>query len=106
MNLNEISQMMRVPFDLLTQKELLESFSDIGFSEVQSSTQERRLFIKGGVDEAIRFVYATPIGPKLTALRSEVQKSFRKLFMNKLQDLIHQDGSIGRMVSNVIHLKK
>jgi hypothetical protein len=90
----------------LTQVELLESFNDIGFSEVQCSTQEQRLFIKGGVDEAIRFVYATPIGPKLTALKSEEQKSFRKLFMNKLQELIHEDGSIGRMVSNVIHLEK
>ena len=106
MNLNAISQMMRVPFDLLTQEELLESFNDIGFSEVECSTQEQRLFIKGGADEAIRFVYATPIGPKLTALGSEEQKSFKELFMNKLQQLVHEDGSIGRMVSNVIHLEK
>lgn len=106
MNLNEISQMMRVPFDLLTQQELLESFSDMGFSEVQCSIQEQRLVIKKGVDEALKFVYATPIGPKLTALKSEEQEIFRKLFMNKVQGIIHKDGSIGRMTSNIIHLEK
>jgi ubiquinone/menaquinone biosynthesis C-methylase UbiE len=80
MNLNEISQMMRVPFDFLTQEELLQSFSDIGFSDIQFSKQEQILFIEGGMNGAITFVYATPIGPKLTALRSEEQENFKKLF--------------------------
>ncbi len=98
--------MMRVPFDILTQEELLQSFNDIGFSDIQFSIQEQILFIEGGMNGAITFVYATPIGPKLTALRSEEQENFKKLFINKLQVLIHEDGNIGWMVSNVLNVEK
>lgn len=106
MNLNEISQMMRIPFDSLTQEELLESFSNIGFSNSQFSKQEQKLFLAGGVDGAITFAYATPIGPKLTALRSEKQEEFKALFIDKMQVLIHVDGNVGRMVTNVLKLEK
>jgi hypothetical protein len=40
--------MMRVPFDLLTQKELIASFNTIGFSEMHCTEQEQKLYIKGG----------------------------------------------------------
>ena len=105
-NQNEISQMMRVPFDCLTKEELMESFNDIGFSNIQFSKQEQNLFIEGGIDGAITFAYATPIGPKLSALRSEKQEDFKELFINKLQVLIHTDGNIGRMVTNILNVEK
>ncbi len=106
LNLFEISQMMRVPFDCLTQEELMESFNDIGFSNIQISKQEKKLFLVGGIDKAITFAYATPIGPKLTALSIEKQKEFKELFIDKLQVLSHTEGNIGRMVTNVLNVEK
>jgi len=106
MSLNEISQMMRIPFDFMTQNELLESFNDIGFSKIQISKQEQNLYLVGGITKAISFAYATPIGPKLNALSDEKQEKFKTLFIDKLQALIHADGNIGRMTTNILNIEK
>ena len=106
LNLNDISKMMRMPFDLLTIEGLLDAFTDIGYSKIETYTKGQPLKIEGGVNEAVNFVYATPIGPKLLAQSTETQNSFKRLFSERLQKLTHKDGSFGLMVSNMISLEK
>lgn len=106
LNLIEISQMMRVPFDLLTKEELKESFIDAGFSDSQISKQEQKLFLEGGEAGALNFVYATPIGPKLKALEEKMQEEFKNLLIEKMQELRQSDGSLGKMVTHILKLEK
>ena len=43
---------------------------------------------------------------KVQDVETEEQENFKKLFIDKLQVLIHEDGNIGRMVTNVINVEK
>lgn len=106
LNLNNLSQLMRVPFDFLTQDDLLESFKGIGFSSIEISKQEQKMYIKGGIARAITFAYSTPIGPKLKALSNERQEEFKRIFLDEVRQLNQKDGSVGRMVSNIIKVEK
>jgi len=102
--LYEISQMMRVPFDFLNKEELLASFNDIGFSKIKLLEQEKELFLKDGVDSAIKFAYATPIGPKLTDLDMDKQEDFKKLYLKNLRSIVLPNGSLGTMVTNILEV--
>jgi len=106
LNEDEISRMMRVPFDFMTQDELLEPFRDIGFSKLKVSKQEQSLCLEGGLSTAIAMTYATPIGPNLRGLSSEKQEEFRTTLMRNLEFLIQTDGSVGRMATNVLKAEK
>ena len=104
--LNNISKMMRIPFDLLTQQDLLAAFDGIGFSTMKIAKQEKKLFLEGDIDSAIKLVYATPIGPKLNELSNEIQSEFKRIYRAKVKLLKDKDGSFGRMVSNVLVVDK
>ena len=105
LDLNNISQLMQIPFDL-SQDNLLASFKGIGFSKVQISKQEQKMYIEGAIDSAITFAYSTPIGPKLNALSKEIQEAFKRIFMDKVRQLHQKDGSVGRMASNILSVEK
>lgn len=98
----EIAQMMRIPFDFMSQQELQNPFNDIGFTNIQVSKQEQTLYLNGGLESAIALAYATPIGPKLKALSFEDQDKFKRLLRNNLQRLQQPDGSFGKMLTNVL----
>jgi len=98
----EIAQMMRIPFDYMSQQELQSPFNDIGFTSVQVSKQEQTLYLNGGLESAIALAYATPIGPKLKALSIDNQNKFKRLLRNNLQRLQQPDGSFGKMQTNVL----
>jgi ubiquinone/menaquinone biosynthesis C-methylase UbiE len=102
----DISQMMRVPFDFLSKEELLASFNDIGFSKINLIEKEKELFLKDGLDSAIKFAYATPIGPKLNDLNMDKQEVFKELFLKNLQSIVQPDGSLGTMVTNILEAQK
>lgn len=105
-NEDEISLMMRIPFDFMTQDELLEPFRDMGFSKLKISKHEQNLCLKGGISNAIAMAYATPIGPSLRSLSHEKQEEFGTTLMNKLNVLIQSDGSVGHMVTNILKANK
>jgi hypothetical protein len=90
----------------MTQDDLLEPFRDMGFSKLKISKQEQNLYLKGGVSNAITLAYATPIGPSLRNLSNEKQKEFSFTLMNKLDELVQPDGSVGQMVTNVLKANK
>ncbi len=106
LNLNSVSQLMRVPFDFLPQKDLLESFKDIGFSNIKVSKQEQKMYLKGETVNALTFAYSTPIGPKLRTLSKERQEEFKRIFTDKVMQLSKKDGSVGLMVTNIIEVEK
>jgi ubiquinone/menaquinone biosynthesis C-methylase UbiE len=106
MNENEISRMMRIPFDFLTQDDLLEPFRGMGFSKLKISKEEEYLCLEGGISGAIDIAYATPIGPSLRNLSNEKQAEFRKTLMLNLEKLVQSEGGVGKMVSNILVAEK
>ena len=84
---HDISQMMRIPFDIMTQDDLLTPFKGIGFSNFQISKQEEKMHIDGEKINAITFAYSSPIGPKLNAMSNEKQEEFQRIFMDKVNQL-------------------
>lgn len=106
LDLSDLSQLMRIPFDFMTQTDLLDSFNRIGFSSIQISKQKQKMNIKGEIVKTISFAYSTPIGPKLNTLNYKKQEEFKRIFMNKIRQLKQKDGSYGNMVSNVLKVEK
>ena len=102
----EISDMMRVPFDLMPDSELTDHFESAGFANVRLERQEQDLVMSGGVTQAIEVAYATPIGPTLRALSDEQQAQFRKTLTELLHELSDDGITMGRMVSNVLSAEK
>ncbi|MEM7087146.1 MAG: class I SAM-dependent methyltransferase [Bacteroidota bacterium] len=106
LNLSNLSQLMRVPFDFLSQKDLLESFNGIGFSNIHISKQEKAMFLNGDTDKVITFAYSTPIGPKLNALSREVQAEFKSRLMDNASKLKQKNGIVSQMASNILSVEK
>ena len=102
----EIAELMRVPFDFMSESELASSFVSVGFEHVENKKQKQALRLNGGLEQAIELAYATPISPKLRALTEEKQFMFRDILGEHL-NLLSDDGVImGDMVSNVLSAKK
>lgn len=106
LNENEISQMMRVPFDFMTRRELQEPFITAGFSNIEVSKQKMSMHLEGKVDNALMIAYATPIAPKLKELSVEKQEEFNKSFTAKMRLISQEDRNCGQMVSNVLKANK
>ena len=102
----EISKMMRVPFDFITQSELQEPFSTAGFSNIEVSKQEMNMQLEGEVDNALMVAYATPIAPKLKELSVEKREEFNKVFAAKMKIISQDERNCGKMVSNVLKANK
>ena len=102
----EMSDMMRVPFDLMPESELTAYFESAGFVNVRLGRQELDLVITGGEENAIEVAYSTPIGPKLHALPDEQQVQFRKTLVELLRELSDDGITMGRMVSNMLSAEK
>ena len=102
----ELADMMRVPFDYMPESELTAAFEEAGFESVMLKQQEQNLVIDGGITDAVQVAYATPIGPKLSALPDERQDQFRKAFNELLNVLCNGRNTMGRMVSNVLSADK
>lgn len=96
----DISQIMRVPFDNLPQEQLKEAFINAGFSKVDVSIEELNLIIPKST--ALELIYATPIGPKITALSKERKNEFHKLAATHFVKLSPDEKDMGRMSSNML----
>lgn len=106
LNENEISQMMKVPFDFMTQSELQEPFSAAGFSNIELTKQEMNMRLEGEVDNALMVAYATPIAPKLRELSVEKREKFNEVFTAKMRRISQDERNCGKMVSNVLKANK
>ena len=102
----ELADMMRVPFDFMPESELTTHFEAAGFDNVLLKQQKQDLIIDGGITDAVQVAYATPIGPKLSALPNDRQEKFRKTFSELLHKLCNGRNTMGRMVSNVLSANK
>ncbi len=98
----EISEMMRLPFDYIDDKQLEEHFKAAGCKSVQVLCEEKDLMMDGGVSQAIEVAYATPIRPRLLALSEQKQDEFRNALSELLNDLSPDGKNMGRMVANVL----
>lgn len=102
----EISDLMRVPFDIMPESELKSHFESAGFRNVRLTQQEQDLVIEEGISYAVEVAYSTPIGPKLRTLSDERQAQFRNTLTDHLQRLSDDGITMGRMVTNVLSAEK
>jgi ubiquinone/menaquinone biosynthesis C-methylase UbiE len=102
----EISEMMRIPFDIMPESELISHFESTGFTNVRLTQQEQDLMIGGGISHAVEVAYSTPIGQKLRTLPDERQVQFRNTLTELLQNLSDDGITMGRMVTNVLLAEK
>jgi len=100
----EVAQMMRMPFDMMPQEELITSFKDAGFSEVEVSVQSLKMVIPEGT--AMDLVYATPISPKLLEMSANQQRQFQALIKEIVAKISPDDMDMGNMVSNLLVANK
>lgn len=96
----EISQLMRIPFDIFTKDQLFDAFDTIGFSSIKISKETAPLFLNGGINNVINFAYATPIGPKLRSLSTKDQNIFQTILIEKSANIQSENGAIGKMTTN------
>lgn len=102
----EISDMIGIPFNFMPESELATNFESAGFGDVRVERQEMNLVLDGGIAQAIKVVYSTPIGPRLKELSDERQDEVRKTFTGLLTKLSADGTTMGRMVSNVLSAEK
>lgn len=101
-----LSQLMRVPFDFMPAQDLQAAFQQAGYLDIQVSKQKKHLHLPGERDSAIAFAYATPIGPKLSALDLEKQRAFQARFTHKMQVIYEAENHFGQMASHVLNAIK
>lgn len=99
---SDISQMMRVPFDFFSETDLIGFFEGAGFENVQVTQKRTDLVMHGGIADAVRAAYSTPIGPRLKSLPENQQSRFRDVFSELIGSLSKDGVTIGQMASNVL----
>lgn len=99
---HELSDMMRVPFDFMSEEDLVNPFVRAGFSEAEVKVQEMDLMIESGVDGAISMIYATPIAPKLSEFDQEMESKFKDIVREKIKVLSPDNYNMGTMATNIL----
>lgn len=102
----ETSAMMRVPFDFMPERELVDFFTGAGFTSVEISRRERALVMDGGQEHAVRAAYSMPIGPRLMAMPDDQQKQFRETFCDLISELCVDGVTMGQMASDMLVARK
>lgn len=100
----ELSQLMRIPFDYMQKDELKTVFTKAGFNTIKIEKQSMNLHLPEGVNQALAFVYGTPIGPKLKALPLEKQEKFKEIFTKKLNRF--DKNNFGEMAAYILKTQK
>ncbi len=102
----EISNMMRVPFDFIDRDELINHFENANFNSISVNEKRLPLTIPGGVEQAIKVAYATPIGTKLRDLDDEKQEQFRQEMKERLNILTDDGVTMGQLATNILEAEK
>jgi len=95
----KLSQLMRIPFDYMPKSKLIQIFEQVGFQNIHIEKQSMDLKLPGGIEEAITFIYHTPIGPQLRALSLVKQKTLEKVFKEKLKSI---SNNFGKMTTHIL----
>ena len=102
----DLSTLMRVPFDHMSDAELRRHFEGAGFEGVRVDRRKRELIMGQEAAQAVEAAYATPIGPKLRELPAEQQERFRGRLVDLVSDLCGGGNVVGCMVANVLSASK
>lgn len=103
---NETAEMISVPFDMMPGDELVSHFNSAGFENVKLEKQKKDLILEGGIEQAIRVPYSSPVGQMLKELPEDRQEIFNSKFAELLNELSDDGLNMGRMVSHVLSATK
>jgi ubiquinone/menaquinone biosynthesis C-methylase UbiE len=99
---DDLSDMMRVPFDFMDGDALRQHFEEAGFADVSLGKETHPFSLADHGIEPLEVAYATPVGIKLQALEEERQAKFRATFMELVEELCTDGNSLGIMTSHVL----
>ena len=99
---DDLSDMMRVPFDFMDGDALKAHFNEAGFEEVVLTKETHPLTLLEGGPDPLEVAYATPVGIKLRGLDEERQAGFKVNFMELVKGLSTDGDSLGLMTSHVL----
>ena len=102
----ETAEMISVPFDMMPGDELVSHFNSAGFQNVKLERQEKDLILEGGIEQAIKVPYSSPVGQMLKELPEDRQEIFNSKFAELLNELSDDGFNMGRMVSHVLSATK
>jgi SAM-dependent methyltransferase len=102
----EIDKKMRVPFDHMPEAELTKAFSQVGFENIRVSIRQRPLVFPGGIEEAIKKSYSTPIGPDVQLLSEDQQDTYRRRLAHYLNAIQMDNNTLGQMTSLILTASK
>ena len=102
----EIEAVLRVPFDHMPGDELAAHFKGAGFADVGVVEKSRVLVLPGGARQALRLVYAAPIGPRLRDLPGDVQDRFRADLVERVASLGDGESSMGELRAHEVTARK
>jgi len=103
---NEISDMMRIPFDLMPAEELSNYFKSANFKNVVVSIIELDMILTENIGSVVDLAYSTPIGPKLMALGENQQKEFQSNLINQISNISRKRDNLWPMASLLLSARK
>jgi ubiquinone/menaquinone biosynthesis C-methylase UbiE len=106
LDLNDLSQIMRVAFDFMPEGELPGQLRAAGFTDVRESRQEAPLIFEGGVDHAFQTARSTPIGASLRALPDSTYAAFRAELTGRLTAITEDGKTMGAMFTSLVTARK
>lgn len=103
--LDELADLMTVPFPLWTDADLADRARTAGFRSVNVTTERRVLEFPGGIEEALMAVTGTPIGPMLEALDLDARARLAAAAATCLAPLLEGGAVRGIMTARVLVAK-
>ena len=103
---DRIAELIALPFDHMPADELVSHFASAGFDPVTLETPQDDMVFEGGVEQAYKMVYATPIGPHVRAMPDEILGEFRDGMKAALGAMTKDGVTRGAMKSNLLIARK
>ena len=95
-----LSEKLRVPFDHMPREGLYASFRSAGFMHVEVTEYEKVFELPGGLDQAMSFIYSTPIAEDLRSFSPEQREYFEQEVAKRLEALEAPPNKFGMMSIN------
>ena len=98
----EIADMMKAPFSLHDTEELVVLAQQAGLKNTVIKSFTLPLVFEGGIDQAMRFLEATPLAPQIMALPSEQQTQLAASLRSRLSQFMNGNEVQSTTVSNIM----
>jgi hypothetical protein len=100
----DLSDTLLAPFAWNDPVEIDRALVDAGFRDVHVEVAALPLVFEEGIDQAIAAVFASPLGPGITALPAAQREAFFAAARERLSPLLAGDGAVRGELASVLAL--